>query len=278
MFAKDQYELIDFGDGRKLERFGQFTLDRPCPAAEGFRPKLPGWQSDARRLSAPKAVWSPADFATQNWQIAHDRTRFLIKPTPAGHVGVFPEQAENWDWLSRHIANQSECTVLNLFAYTGGSTLAAASAGAAVVHVDASKSVVSWARQNAALSALQDAPIRWIVDDARKFVSREVRRDRKYDGIILDPPSYGHGKSGEPWKLKSDLRPLLEDCRSLMRESSFLLLTCHSEGIEPSELRRVAVESLTSRDRKNSLAKRLLIKSSLGASLDAGMVIRWPSN
>ncbi|MCA9214149.1 MAG: class I SAM-dependent methyltransferase, partial [Planctomycetales bacterium] len=168
--------------------------------------------------------------------------------------------------------------VLNLFAYTGGSTLAAAAAGAEVTHVDSSKSVVTWARRNAELSNLCDAPIRWIVDDCTKFVQRELRRENFYDAVILDPPSYGHGAKGGPWKLSHDLMPLLDACASLTsRSRAFLLLTCHSPGFGPAELSACLEDTFFGHCQTGAQAKRLFIRCDDGRKLDAGAVARWPS-
>lgn len=240
------YELIDFGQGRKLERFGDFLIDRPSPAAEGVSPQCPEtlWRAAARfnRVTAERGTWTPGNEMpsplVERWHIRHERFVLELKPTPAGHLGVFPEQAANWHWLAKQIiAAVRPVKLLNLFAYTGASSLAAAAAGAEVTHVDAARNTVAWARRNAELSSLANAPIRWIVDDAAAFVRRELKRGQRYDLVVLDPPSYGHGTKGKTWKLADDLQPLLSDCAQLWSGGSGgLLLTSHTLGFGPREL------------------------------------------
>ncbi len=242
MFSPAQYELLDFGDGRKLERFGDHVLDRPSPAAENFAPAHPErWPTaDARyeRSEGSDGVWRPAGALPESWTIAHGPLTLELKPTPFGHLGVFAEQAANWDWIAEQIGRTSRpVKLLNLFAYTGGATLAAAAAGAEVTHVDAAHNTVAWARRNAELSSLEAAPIRWIVEDAATFAAREVRRGNQYDGVILDPPTYGHGPNGQTWTLKDDLRSLLVDCAKLTSAAPLLLVfSCHTLGWEGQEL------------------------------------------
>lgn len=235
-FATEDYELVDFGGGRKLERFGSYLLDRPAPAADGLsRRQVSLWRkADARyeRHPGQSGRWL---FYTRPisdpWTIAWGPLRLELKLTEFGHLGLFPEQVENWGWVARQVrAAGRPIKVLNLFAYTGASTLAAAAAGAAVTHVDAAANVVAWARRNAELSGLADAPVRWIADDALKFARRELKRGVTYDGMILDPPSYGHGPKGESWKLTEHLAELWNVCLELTRgQPSFLLASCHSE-------------------------------------------------
>ena len=232
MATSEGYELLDFGDGRRLERFGPLTLDRPCPAAETFARQCPAaWQAaDARfeRSDENEGQWTCRRELPPRWEIALGRLVLELKRTEFGHLGVFPEQVENWRWLAEQLADcpnlggekPSRLRVLNLFAYTGGSTLAAAAAGAEVVHVDAARNIVAWARRNAELSGLANAPIHWIADDALKFVTRELRRGRRYDAVILDPPSYGHGPHGEVWRLAQHLPQLLELCGQLARAAA----------------------------------------------------------
>jgi len=253
MFDPKEYQLLDFGDGRRLERFGDVTLDRPAPAAERFRPAdVERWdESNARFLRGRKKTGRWEGRAPENWEIRHGRAVFELHRSPFGHLGVFPEQADNWDRIDRAVRQLQESlgrppVVLNLFAYTGGSTLAAALAGAEVTHVDAAGNTVARARKNAELSGLADAPIRWIVEDALKFVKREVKRDRRYDGIILDPPSYGHGAKGQVWRLSNHLAPLLRNCLQLTVDSPsrFVLLTCHTPGYEHRTLKEILTEEL----------------------------------
>ncbi len=261
MFAADQYQLLDFGDGRRLERFGPAVLDRPCPAAETFsRANVEAWPlADARfeGREAERGQWTDRGALPERWTVAHGRLCFELKRTDFGHLGLFPEQVENWDWIARQIAaardegrgarGEGTIRVLNLFAYTGGSTLAAAAAGAEVVHVDAAKNIVAWARRNAELSGLAQAPIRWIAEDAMKFVKRELKRGNRYDAVILDPPSYGHGPRGEVWRLSKHLPRLLALSAELTdHRPRFVLLTCHTPGYGPDSLRAMLDEAFAS--------------------------------
>jgi 23S rRNA (cytosine1962-C5)-methyltransferase len=210
----------------------------------------------------------------ESWTVVHGSLTLSVSPTPFGHVGVFPEQVANWDWIGRHARGAK---VLNLFAYTGGSTLVVAAAGAEVVHLDAAKSAVAWARRNAELSGLSAAPVRWIVEDARKFVARELRRSNRYDAVILDPPSYGHGAQGEAWKIEQHLASLLADCARLTEgRRGFVLLTCHSPGYGPAELASALVQAGLAASPREIDAWPLSIVSADGRELPCGAVARWP--
>jgi 23S rRNA (cytosine1962-C5)-methyltransferase len=281
VFTPDQYQLIDFGRGRKLERFGPHVLDRTCPAAERLKPSLPNrWtEAEARfdRTDEGDGQWSPPDCLPDRWRIRHADWSFEVRPTPFGHVGLFPEQAENWDWLIQQLGAVSTAfRVLNLFAYTGGSTLAAATAGAETVHVDAAKNVVNWARRNAEQSALAGAPIRWICEDAATFVRRELRRGARYDALILDPPSYGRGPKGQVWKIDRHLEPLLDACGQLMqRRARLILLTCHTAGYSSNALRRLLARTCVAGNASQIEARMLTLSSSSGRQLPSGLVARW---
>ena len=282
MFDATQYQLLDFGDGRRLERFGSLVLDRPCPAAESMRPADPrAWSSAAarfERVDAEQGRWILHGNPLRQWTIDHGRTHLELKRTDFGHVGVFPEQAPNWDWIAEQVRRvppnaAGAMKVLNLFAYTGGSTLAAAAAGAAVTHVDAAKNIVAWARRNAELSGLVEAPIRWIGEDAVKFADREVRRGNRYDAVVLDPPSYGHGPHGEVWRLAEDLPRLLGLCAQLTApRPRFVLLTCHTPGFSPAQLRELLVAAFGSADVD---AATLELLAATGQSLSSGVAARW---
>lgn len=257
----DAYELLDFGRGRKLERLGGILLDRTSPPAEGFAPqKAPSDWRQAEgvfwRTDGLKGKWSWRRSAPQKWIQKTPRFALELKPTDVGHLGIFPEQYPNWEWIysqtKTFLQRRSAFRALNLFAYTGGSTLAVAAAmneagktaedadAFCTVHVDSAKNIVQWARNNAEISGLQNAPVRWIAEDALKFVQREVKRDRKYEAIILDPPTYGHGTKGEVWKLERCLPELLRDCAKLMdRQPAFVLLTAHSPGLDAKKLGRI---------------------------------------
>ncbi len=290
----NDYELLDFGDGRKLERFGSVVLFRPCPAAEGVaksRPEL--WDSVTARFRGPRTgdgSWTPRPSAwmPEDWHIAHQcaansavSIRLRLDALPSGHVGVFPEQRENWDWIVKQIAKPQAARplrVLNLFAYTGGSTLAAAAAGAHVVHIDAARNSVDRAHQNAELSGLADRPIRWIAEDAMKFCRREVKRGNQYNAVILDPPSYGHGPKGELWKIREHLLPLLELCGQLTAESrAFVLVSCHSPGIGPAELAAYLADGIFGHCGQPPTAGELSLETAAGRKLPSGIFARWPA-
>jgi 23S rRNA (cytosine1962-C5)-methyltransferase len=252
----DDYELLDFGEGRKLERFGPAILDRPSPAANSSRKQSTNWSQADVVLDMKGRVLEGA--APECWRVRIAGIEFDLKLTPFGHVGVFPEQQRNWIKLRAWCQSFNEQTsrapkVLNLFAYTGGSTLACALGGAEVVHVDASQPAITWARQNANRNAAADLPIRWITEDAAKFVRRELKRGNRYDAIILDPPGFGHGPSGKRWELKRDLPGLLDGCAELLElrgsrqknqpqsevnSTRLLLLTSHSSDPAESEINR----------------------------------------
>ena len=234
------YELLDTSAGERLERWGEVILIRPDPQIIWNTPKqLALWkQAHARyrRSSTGGGAWQILKKVPPVWKINYGDLRFQLKTMGFKHTGVFPEQAVNWDFTGNLIRNAPKpLKVLNLFAYTGGATLACAQAGASVCHVDASKGMVAWARENAAVSGLSDRPIRWLVDDCIKFVQREQRRGNQYDGIIMDPPSYGRGPGGEVWKLEEQLFSLVELCRSILSpDAKFFLLNSYTTGLSPS--------------------------------------------
>lgn len=241
------YELLDSGNGAKLERFGEIVLARPCAQAV-WQPQRPArWKSaDATFDREDGNRWHGRNRLPQEWVIDVDGTRFRLSGTDFGHLGIFPEQRAQWTWIRETVAAAGRpVRVLNLFAYSGGSTLAAARGGAEVCHLDASKGMVQWARANAALNGLENHPIRWIVDDAHKFLNREIRRGRRYDGIILDPPTYGRGGNGETYKIERDLTETLRLCRALLSDSPlFLLLSAHTPGHTPIVLGNVLTQAL----------------------------------
>lgn len=277
MFAPTDYQLVDFGGGRKLERFGAYLLDRPALAAEGVAAAEPRqWHLAARyqRTAGENGLWQTAAPLPASWNIQHGRVVLELKATPFGHVGVFPEQAANWDWIAERVAAAGRrVKILNLFAYTGASTVAAAAAGAEVVHVDAARNTVGWARRNAEISSLATAPIRWICDDAAAFVRRELRRGHRYEAVILDPPSYGHGLQGKVWKLADDLPRLLDDCARLTSsQRSFILLSCHTPGFGSRELRDLLAESI---DQSDVECGPLELTTPAGRSLPCGAFARW---
>ena len=236
----NDYEMLDTSDGEKLECWGNVVLIRPDPQViwNGVK-NHPLWKkADAHYLRSNKGggEWDYFRRLPESWKISYKSLTFRIRPTGFKHTGLFPEQAVNWDYFTEAIrAANRPIKVLNLFAYTGGATLACAAAGAQVCHVDASKGMVQWARDNAALSGLSDKPIRWIVDDCEKFVQREIRRGNRYDAVIMDPPSYGRGPSGEIWKLEEKVHSLVELCTGVLSEQPlFFALNSYTTGLSPS--------------------------------------------
>ena len=235
------YEVIDCSKGEKLERWGDYILVRPDPQVIWDTPrKEKGWHkmnAHYHRSKKGGGEWEFFDLP-QQWSIHYRNLTFQLKPFSFKHTGLFPEQAANWDWFSELIKKAGKpVKVLNLFAYTGGATIAAAAAGASVTHVDASKGMVTWAKENAASSGLADAPIRWIVDDCVKFVEREIRRGNHYDAIIMDPPSYGRGPKGEIWKIEESIHPLVKLCAQLLVDRPlFFLINSYTTGLQPAVL------------------------------------------
>ncbi|MCD7742391.1 MAG: class I SAM-dependent methyltransferase [Ruminococcus sp.] len=250
------YKIIDTSGGEKLERWGGITLVRPDPQVIWHSEhKTDLWKrADAvyHRSSKGGGEWEFRRKFPESWNIEYGELRFVIRPTGFKHTGLFPEQAVNWDFMSDRIrtakASGREIKVLNLFAYTGGATLACANAGASVTHVDASKGMVSWARDNAEASALADRPIRWLVDDCEKFVKREIRRGNRYDGIVMDPPSYGRGPGGEIWKLEDCIFDLVKLCTEVLSEDPiFFLLNSYTTGLSPSVMAYILSETVGER-------------------------------
>ena len=234
---KDDYELMDSGDGRKYERFGDVSLVRPCSQAL-WRPESPEtWSRATATFDREDGNrWHNRGALPKEWTIETAGIRFRLSGTDFGHLGIFPEQRAQWNWIREIIkcrgGNSKPPTVLNLFAYSGGSTIAAAQGGAEVCHLDASKGMVQWARANAELNGLKEHPIRWITDDAHKFMEREVRRGRRYDAIIFDPPTFGRGANGEMYKIERDLKKTLSLVRSLLSDSPlFVLFSSHTPGL-----------------------------------------------
>jgi 23S rRNA (cytosine1962-C5)-methyltransferase len=241
----NSYTLLDSGNGRKLERFGPIVISRPCAQAV--------WNQ-----TLSKKEWERADgvFTREDskgwlkgiekpWECTISEIRFKLATTDFGHLGVFPEQALHWRWMNELIASQKrEVEVLNLFAYSGGATLACAKGGARVCHLDASKGMIAWARENCALNGLNQAPIRWICDDVMKFLAKEERREKLYDAIILDPPSYGRGAKGEVFKIEEKIIPLLQSCQKLLKKDPlFFLFSCHTTQFSPLVMKHL-VEDL----------------------------------
>ena len=243
-FTEDfkDYELIDTSDGQRLERWGDVILIRPDPQIMWSHKKTnPAWDNAHavyHRSSSGGGYWEPLKKVPDVWQIGFNDLTFRLKPMGFKHTGLFPEQAVNWQLADKLIRKANRpISVLNLFAYTGGATIACAAAGASVTHVDASKGMVQWAKENAAVSGLADKPIRWLVDDCLKFVKREIRRGKKYDAVIMDPPSYGRGPGGEVWKLEQQIGELLSDVGKLLSDDAlFFFLNSYTGGLSPTIL------------------------------------------
>lgn len=281
----NDYVLLDSGNEMKLERVGEYTLVRPSPQAI-WRPQLgqADWnRTDAIyvRSSEGGGAWEWKRKIKREFDILYNHIAFNLHLTDFGHLGLFPEQAANWDWLRQIIrtrlarTNHRNLHVLNLFAYTGGSTLACSQAGAHLTHVDAAKGVVDWARKNAQLSRLDERPIRWLVDDVMKYVEREVRRNHTYHGIIFDPPSFGRGPKGEVFKIENDLLPLLEACQALLaKDALFVLYSCHTPGFTPLTLENQLLSMLTNRDGSLESGEMVLTEQS-GRQLPSGTYARW---
>jgi len=276
----EAYELIDLGDGARLERFGEHVTDRPLAGSLEPRRAPTRW-ADADLRFDRDGGWTTRDGADPRpWPIQVAGLTLELRPTEAGQVGLFPEHRLTLDWLIGRVAaraarQEDPPEVLHLFAYTGLATMAMARAGAAVAHVDASRPTVAWARANAAFSRLTDRPIRWLVDDARDFVARELRRDRRYDGIVLDPPSFGHGTKGaRRWQIEEDLRPLLAMCARLLADDGFLLLTAHTEALGPEGLGRAVRETVGPRAGTVETGD-LTLHAAAGGSVDLSAYARW---
>jgi 23S rRNA (cytosine1962-C5)-methyltransferase len=284
VFSSSEYQVLDFGSGRKLERFGPIVLDRPAPTAVDGAPARPRLWSQAharfelhkaRGAGSARGQWKILKDVPDAWTIGHGPVKLELKLTAFGHAGVFPEQAASWDWIAGTAVRISGLQLLNLFAYTGGSTLAAAAAGAAVTHVDSARNIVAWARRNAELSELSAAPIRWIADDALAFVRREIKRGRRYDGVILDPPAYGHGVSGQTWKLDAHLPKLLPLCRELIAGvPRLLLLTCHAPNFDSRRLANCLVEAGLAASRRAVEAGDLWLTTADGRRSNCGTFAR----
>lgn len=282
--AKDwkDYELIDTGGGEKLERWGNVVLRRPDPQIIWPIAKETGlWKSAAARYhrsAAGGGQWEVKEQLPERWTIGYHGLRFYIRPTNFKHTGLFPEQAVNWSWMIDKISSAGRpVKVLNLFGYTGGATVAAASAGAEVVHVDAAKGMVQWAKENIQLSGLEKRPVRYITDDVFKFVQREQRRGNKYDAIIMDPPSYGRGPGGETWKLETDIYKFVEFCGTILSDRPlFMLINSYTTGLSPTVLENIMKLTLVPTFGGTiSTGEIGLHATSTGLILPAGILGRW---
>lgn len=277
-----QYDLIDSGDGQKLERFGSYVIARPASQAV-WKKQLPQskWDAaDAHFSRDRENKWVQTRQLPDFWEIEAAGIAFKISSTDFGHLGIFPEQRPFWQWMQTaiapHVKGDFKPRVLNLFAYSGGSTLAAAKAGASVCHLDASKGMVAWARENAAKNHLDKAPIRWIVEDVKKFLAREIKRGSRYEAIILDPPSFGRGSKGEIFKIEEDIVSLLEDCRQLLSSNPlFVLFSCHTPGFTPLVMQQLLAQSLHGLNGQIDCGEMVLSGSKKPFVIPSGTFARW---
>ena len=276
-----EFEVIDCSKGEKLERWGKYYLVRPDPQAIWDTPRRNSHWNDRNaryhRSETGGGSWDKGNLP-ENWKIHYGELTFNVKPMNFKHTGLFPEQAANWDWAMNKIRKAGRpISVLNLFGYTGAATVACAKAGASVCHVDAAKGMVAWGKDNAAASGVSDAPIRWIVDDCAKFVEREIRRGRKYDAIIMDPPSYGRGPGGEVWKLEQNLWPFVSLCAGVLSDDPlFVLINSYTTGLSASVLSYVTESIFTKKFGGHSDAQELgLPVTDSGLWLPCGASCRW---
>ena len=275
------FELLDCSRGEKLERWGRYTVVRPDPQAIWDTPRSDRrWQRcDGRytRSSSGGGSWDRGSLPA-SWQISYGELTFNVKPMSFKHTGIFPEQAANWDYIMRKVRSAGRpISVLNLFAYTGAATVAALAAGASVCHVDAAKGMVAWAKENAASSGVADRPVRWIVDDCARFVEREIRRGRRYDAIIMDPPSYGRGPGGEVWKLEDDLWDFVSLTAGVLSDDPlFVIINSYTTGLSPSVLTYIAESIFTRRFGGRAESRELgLPVTATGLCLPCGAACRW---
>lgn len=280
----DDYALIDSGHGRKLERYGKITVDRPEPQAL-WMPSLPDseWAkadaafTDSGGEDAETGKWRIHKDVADAWPVQWNGVNFICRLMSFRHMGLFPEQLTHWQWVNDKIKNAGRpLNILNLFAYTGAATLAAAQAGATVTHLDASKKAIQWAKDNQEASGLQDASIRWICDDAKAFVAREIRRGRKYDGIILDPPKFGRGPDGERWQIEEDLTPFLLDCVALLSdEPEFMILTAYAMRLSSVTLASIMADVMADKGGLIDYGELLIKQENGGRFLSTSLYTRW---
>ncbi|NLW21600.1 MAG: SAM-dependent methyltransferase [Clostridiales bacterium] len=282
MFVADawqEFEVLDAGDGMKLERWGQVILARPDPQVIWPKSQPQSWSlADGvyGRSGEGGGIWSFRRPLPERWQIAYRDLRFFVRPTGFKHTGLFPEQAANWDWMRGLVSARPGARVLNLFAYTGGASVALMKAGAHVTHVDAARGMVQWAKENRALSGVVETAGRYIVEDAKAFVQRELRRGKRYEGILMDPPSYGRGPGGEVWKLEDELFPLARLCANLLSDDPlFFLINGYTTGFQPAVLHNVLSQALGPAVSGSVDARELGLPITSGGILPAGASARW---
>ena len=275
------FEVLDTGDGEKLERWGDVILRRPDPQTIWPKADPALWrqaQAWYHRSDKGGGEWEFFSRLPEKWVIAHEALRFYVRPTGFKHTGLFPEQAANWVWMAEKLrqSGRKDLRVLNLFGYTGGATLACAQAGAHVTHVDAAKGMVQWAKENRELSQLPETSCRWIVEDALRFVQREIRRGNSYDGILMDPPSYGRGPTGEVWKLENELYGLIDTCAQVLSpEPLFFLVNSYTTGFQASVLSNIIEKCVVSRFGGQVDSQELCLPVSTGGVLPCGATGRW---
>lgn len=284
--AKD-YELLDSGNGLKLERYGKIVFSRPDPEAL-WNYKLPtrDWDNaDAIFIRrGTRSEWNLQSSVPPKWDIDFGGYKFIIKPTSFKHVGLFPEQLANWDWMKNVIEKNKKnynepIQVLNLFGYTGGATLACADAGAEVTHVDGSKTAVAWARENAELSNLADKPIRWIIDDCIMYLKREAKRGRKYDAILMDPPAFGHGPKDELWKIEENFLELIDLCKQVLSDNPlFVLINGYTAGYSPIAYENVLKDMMNDSKGSIEIGELTISESNSDRLLPCGIFARWERN
>ena len=274
------YEVLDTGDGEKLERWREFILRRPDPQAIWPKQRPEIWtRADAHYHRSQKGggEWEFMKRLPDRWSVRYGALEFYVRPTGFKHTGLFPEQAVNWDWMAGLIRRANRpIRVLNLFGYTGGATLACASAGAKVTHVDAAKGMVQWAGENRKLAGIDEASVRWIVDDAMKFVEREARRGNTYEGILMDPPSYGRGPGGEVWKLENELYPLVSACEKVLAKNAlFMLINSYTTGLQPAVLNNMLTMTVARTRPGKVVADEIVLPVTAGGVLPCGASGRW---
>ena len=277
----EDYEVLDTGDGEKLERWGSVILRRPDPQTIWPKQRPDLWQKAQavyHRSERGGGSWEFRTRLPESWEIRHGELRFRVRPTGFKHTGLFPEQAANWLWMDRLIRGSSrdDVRVLNLFGYTGGATVACAAAGAHVTHVDAAKGMVQWAKENRELNALPETRFRFIVEDALRFVQREIRRGSRYDGILMDPPSYGRGPAGEVWKLENELFGLVETCAAVLSDRPlFFLINSYTTGFQASVLGNLIGRCVAAKHGGVTDAQELCLPVTAGGVLPCGASGRW---
>ena len=275
------YEILDMADGEKLERWGDIYLVRPDPQIIWKEKQFPNkWKNINARYNRSKTgggSWENTSKLPKAWQVKYKNLTFNIKPMGFKHTGLFPEQAVNWDWMINKIQNEKrEIKVLNLFAYTGGATVACLSAGASVCHVDSSKGMTAWAKENVVSSGLEKASVRYIVDDVFKFVNREIRRGNKYDAIIMDPPSYGRGANGEVWKFEENIDELIKLCKQVLSDNPlFFLVNSYTTGISSTVIENILKMDLGLKNGKYSCGEIGLPMTDSSLTLPCGIFAKW---